>query len=222
MRRKENDNRRRCSPPSSSLVNHKYPPPPPPPNTTRFFARLGVSCVKVCASAGLARDRTEQASRISYAAALKQWKHAATGGDTNKARAAEKFRQYWMDKFRGGEPSPSDTVPTEAYQVLVRELIISILSGSSGLQLKLSQSKSGDEIFCRIRAPLAVLERQADLLDYPLRFRGEIDPGPSFWNEDECREDSSEGPRINDTMLATRDDAEKVLQKLYEVSAWVR
>ena len=38
---------------SSSLVNHKYPRLPP--NTTRFFARLGVSCVKVCASAGLAR-----------------------------------------------------------------------------------------------------------------------------------------------------------------------
>ena len=66
----------------------------------------------------------------------------------------EKFRQYWMDKFRGGEPSPFDTVPVEAYQVLVRELIIAILSGSSGLQLKLSQSKSGNEIFCRIRAPL--------------------------------------------------------------------
>ena len=59
-----------------------------------------------------------------------------------------------MDKFRGGEPSPFDTVPVEAYQVLVRELIIAILSGSSGLQLKLSQSKSGHEIFCRIRAPL--------------------------------------------------------------------
>jgi hypothetical protein len=62
-----------------------------------------------------------------------------------------------------------------------------------------------------------VLERQADLLGYPLRFRGEVDPGPEFWTEDECREDSSEGPRMDNTYLTSREDGEKVLQKLYEV-----
>jgi hypothetical protein len=138
--------------------------------------------------------------------------------DTNKAKAEERFKQYWLEKFRGGEPNPSDTVPLESYQILVRELVIGILSGSSGLQLKLSQSKDGREIFCRIRAPLQVLERQADLLQYPMKFRGEVDPGPEFWaNDVECVEDSSEGPRMDNSYLATREDAEKVLQKLYEV-----
>ena len=161
--------------------------------------------------------RKAPAARISYAEAVKQWKHAATGGDAMKIKAEEKFKQYWMEKFRGGEPAPHDTVPIESYQILVRELVIGVLSGSSGLQLKLSQSKDGDEIFCRVRAPLQVLERQADLLKYPLRFKGEVDPGPAFWTEDECREDSSEGPRMDNTYLSTREDAEKVLQKLYEV-----
>jgi hypothetical protein len=30
--------------------------------------------------------------------------------DANKAKAEEKFKQYWMDKFRGGEPNNYDTV----------------------------------------------------------------------------------------------------------------
>jgi hypothetical protein len=50
-----------------------------------------------------------------------------------------------------------------------------------------------------LRALFKVLERQAGLLNYPLKFRGEVDPGPFFWTEDECREDSSEGPRMDNT-----------------------
>lgn len=59
---------------------------------------------------GLRKPKTGPHARISYAEALKQWKHAATGGDTNKAKAEEKFKQFWMEKFRGGEPAPLDTV----------------------------------------------------------------------------------------------------------------
>jgi hypothetical protein len=55
-------------------------------------------------------SKPNASKRISYQEAVKQWKHAATGGDTAKAKAEEKFKQYWMEKFRGGEPSPLDTV----------------------------------------------------------------------------------------------------------------
>jgi len=174
-------------------------------------------CYRFLGLLGLVTVRPVPQARITYADGVKCWKHAATGGDIAKNKAEERFKQFWMEKFRGGEPSPHDTVPLESYQILVRELVIGILSGSSGLQLKLSQSQSGDDIYCRIRAPLQVLERQADLLKYPLKFRGEVDPGPEFWNEDECKEDSAEGPRMDNTFLRTREDCEKVLQKLYEV-----
>jgi hypothetical protein len=174
-------------------------------------------CYRFLGLLGLVTLRPIPPARITYADGVKCWKHAATGGDIAKNKAEERFKQFWMEKFRGGEPSAHDTVPLESYQILVRELVIGILSGSSGLQLKLSQSKSGEEIYCRVRAPLQVLERQADLLKYPLKFRGEVDPGPEFWNEDECKEDSSEGPRTDNTELKTREDCEKVLQRLYEV-----
>lgn len=55
---------------------------------------------------------------------------------------------------------------------MVRELVIGILSGSSGLQLKLSQSKEGDEIFCRVRAPLQVRRLSSTAFRFLLPWRG--------------------------------------------------
>ena len=44
---------------------------------------------------GVVSARKAPAARISYAEAVKQWKHAATGGDVNKAKAEERFKSYW-------------------------------------------------------------------------------------------------------------------------------
>ena len=41
-----------------------------------------------------------------------------------------------------------------------------------GLQLKLSANSS--HIFCRLRAPIKLLELQADKDNYPLQFKGEV------------------------------------------------
>jgi hypothetical protein len=40
-----------------------------------------------------------------------------------------------------------------------------------------------DVIYCRIRAPLALLEKKAAAISYHLQFKGEVDPGYEFWTK---------------------------------------
>ncbi len=79
-----------------------------------------------------------------------------------------------------------ESVPFFAVRTLFREMICDTLSSESGLQLKLSRAQGSDPglIMCRVRAPMAVLEQEADRLGYPLQFRDEVDPGPGFWFRD--------------------------------------
>jgi len=53
------------------------------------------------------------------------------------------------------------------------------------LILLLTRSKSGNMLLVRIRVPIKLLEVQADIEDYKLQFKGEIDPGSEeFWNRE--------------------------------------
>ena len=72
------------------------------------------------------------------------------------------------------------------FQAMIRQVIIDQLTQKGGLQVKISQS--GNNLICRIRAPVKLLEMQADIEDYKLKFRGEIDPGSEeFWNYEVSR-----------------------------------
>ena len=106
-----------------------------------------------------------------------------------------------------------ESVPFFAVRTLFREMVCDTLSSNAGLQLKLSRGagENKDLIMCRIRAPVGVLETEADRVDYKLQFRDEVDPGPKFWfqgrNNEEIR---------NEAMDLERSDAEERLKKLYE------
>lgn len=99
-----------------------------------------------------------------------------------------------------------------AWFTIAREMIIQILTQQCGLQLKLTSNSSF--IFCRVRAPIKLLELQADKEDYPLQLRGEIDPGSEeFWNFEingvpvEIEEENR---------LYTIQEGKKILENLYK------
>ena len=57
-------------------------------------------------------------------------------------------------------------------------------SSQGGLQLKVGSIRSGC-LMVRLRAPIKLLEQQADIDDYKLEFKPEIDPGSEeFWNRE--------------------------------------
>ena len=72
------------------------------------------------------------------------------------------------------------------FHAMARQVIIDQLAIKGGLQVKISQS--GRHLICRVRAPIKMLEMQADIENYKLQFRGEIDPGSNeFWNREVSR-----------------------------------
>ncbi|KAH8068298.1 intracellular chloride channel [Aureococcus anophagefferens] len=67
-----------------------------------------------------------------------------------------------------------DMVPRWEFLNLVREHVIDLLSRRSGLQLKLSlPAENQRKVYCQIRAPISLLERKADALDYKFKFKDE-------------------------------------------------
>jgi hypothetical protein len=81
-------------------------------------------------------------------------------------------RQHRIDNEIGSEPKDHDAMRMNAWLTIARETIIDQLTNKCGLQLKLSANSS--HIFCRIRAPIKLLELQADNDGYCLQFRGEV------------------------------------------------
>lgn len=111
----------------------------------------------------------------------------------------------------GSEPNDNDTIRLSAWKTITREAIIHIFTAKSGLQLKLSAKD--DKIFCRARAPMKLLELQADRENYRLQFKGEIDPGSDeFWNK-EVRGKSIE--LEEEKKIYNKDDGNAILEKLY-------
>eukprot|EP01035_Chromulina_nebulosa_P020166 gene20166-26180_t len=149
------------------------------------------------------------------------WQQAVPGTDENKELAVSKLANYWR-KRTGTEPNHGDSIRIKAWLTIAREAIVDQLSTSSGLQLRLSAHETSNQIFCRIRAPIKLLEIQANRLKYRLRLKGEIDPGSEeFWNR-EIREYTGGVGRLRaveieeDKKIYTKDEANIILEKLYK------
>ena len=70
-------------------------------------------------------------------------------------------------------------------------------------------------IYCRIRAPLSLLEKKADLMDYRLQFKPEVDPGMEFWSH-KNNKDIMEELEEEETLIERKDEANEVLEAMYE------
>lgn len=81
---------------------------------------------------------------------------------------------FILSAIEGSEPQDHDAMRMNAWLTIARETIIGQLTTRCGLQLKLSANSSN--IFCRLRAPIRLLEIQADKDNYPLQFKGEVPP----------------------------------------------
>ena len=165
----------------------------------------------------------EKFARISWSQVVSIWKKAVPGTDEDKNDALQQLAKVWCKRTGilwfyhkntieiGAEPKDEDAMRMNAWLTIAREAIIEQLTNKCGLQLKLSANSS--QIFCRIRAPIKLLESQADKNDYPLQFRGEIDPGSEdFWNVEvnniavEIEEEKK---------IYSLDEAKLILEKLY-------
>lgn len=171
-------------------------------------------------------DLTEEV-HITWAAAVKLFGECIPGTEgpsTEKAKNA--LASSWERRTRT-YPKSSDHISRGVWLTVVREAILTIIE-TSGLQLKITHSNT--QIYCRLRAPAKLLEVQADLIDYPLQYRPEIDPGSeSFWNRQIERvidgEEDDDGNPLTDfiaveiedeAVLYEQEEAEIILEKLYK------
>lgn len=85
---------------------------------------------------------------------------------------------------------------------LLRNSVIELLSQKSGLQLR--RTRRRHVMYYRVRAPIRLLEQHAVAIGYRLQLRGEVDPGPDFWNDEEVAEDGVEVRRQDDEAYTGR------------------
>ena len=159
--------------------------------------------------------------RIAWSECRDIWKRIVTGTDDEKEEKVKHLKKFWK-KRTGSAPEDSDFIRTKAWYTIAREAIIDELTTKSGLQCKLTSN--GKNVFCRVRAPIKLLEMQADKTDYKLQFRPEIDPGSNdFFNRELLvRGENGEFQKVaveKDEMEAelSRDEAMEILERLYKV-----
>ena len=166
-------------------------------------------------------DESEaEGDRISWCQIETLWFQAIPGDEDRKTAGIEWLRQEWVSRFRTDTVSSAeggDTVPLTALQGLVREHVVDRLT-KAGLQLELTLAQDGSKVFCRVRAPMALLERKADELNHKLKFRGEVDPGPEFWRK--SADQDAEGKPIfceivEESILYEKNQANELLEDLY-------
>ena len=80
------------------------------------------------------------------------------GTEDTKKEAVEKLAEFWKKRC-GLYPQGADELLKLAWSTVAREAIIDTLINKSGLQLKLSADTKN--IYCRVRAPIKLLELQA-------------------------------------------------------------
>lgn len=148
------------------------------------------------------------------------WRQASFGTDDAKEKSVQELAKFWA-KRTGSIPQNSDAIRKKAWNTVAREAILDKLIHASGLQCKLTANTKS--IFCRIRAPVKLLELMADKENYRLQLRGEIDPGcEDFWNRELLHRDE-ETDKVNyipveleeEKRLYTREEAVQILEKLY-------
>jgi len=149
------------------------------------------------------------------------WSQVAYGTDEDKEKAVEELGRFWSRRT-GSTPADQDQIRLRAWQTVAREAIIEKLTTTSGLQCKLTAN--AHHIFCRVRAPIKLLELQADKIDYRLQLKDEIDPGSDeFWNRELLTRNEATGlseyvavELEQEKMLYSQEEAIKILESLYK------
>ena len=124
-----------------------------------------------------ATERSRSSETLKWNEVRETWFQAIPGDEEKKTAGVELLRRDWVQRFGEEEECPKGDVLG-----LCREHVVDLLARRSGLQLKLSLPSDGARrVYCQLRAPVSLLERKADALDYKFKFKDEIDPGPAFW-----------------------------------------
>lgn len=157
-----------------------------------------------------AEENIAESERIKWEDIIRIWKKAVPGTDEKKDKAIRELAKVWKQRT-GSLPKPSDKIRMNAWLTIAREAIVDQLSRKCGLQLKLTANSTN--IFCRIRAPIKLLEQQADRENYMLQLKGEIDPGSEhFWN----KEINGKPVELEEEQRHLKiDEAKEILEKLY-------
>jgi hypothetical protein len=160
----------------------------------------------------------EYGNRIGWNEVSATWSKGVPGTEEAKKEAVEKLATFWKKRC-GIYPKPGDELLLLAWKTVAREAIIDTLVSQSGLQIKLTANSR--KIFCRIRAPVKLLELQADKENYRLQFRGEIDPGSDkFWNNEVRKKEGKDYRDVameleEEKVIYTETEANEILQKLF-------
>ncbi|KAJ8607930.1 hypothetical protein CTAYLR_009104 [Chrysophaeum taylorii] len=143
------------------------------------------------------------------------WEQVIPGEEDKKSKGKEMLESAWTAKFGAGHESATRI----EVETLIRDHVIEVLSRRSGLQLKLSLSSSRTKQYCQVRAPISLLERKADALDYKLKFRPEVDPGPDFWRRTSGTDVDGRPNYVElkeEAKLYGKEEANEVLHELYK------
>ena len=149
------------------------------------------------------------------------WFQAIPGEEDKKNKGVRLLLRDWEARFGKVDDARAE-VPRWEFLNLVREHVIDLLSRRSGLQLKLSlPAENQRKVYCQIRAPISLLERKADALDYKFKFKDEVDPGIAFWRRS-SRNDREGRPVYTEIaeeqVMYERVVAQEILEGLYKVS----
>lgn len=120
------------------------------------------------------------------AVAVDLWREACSPACAEAGLAA--LATAWQDATRQRTLRPGTSVRRGVFLDIARAAAVELLSAKQ-FELKLSSGKGppgghgavSERVFCRVRAPLSVLEAKAADVGYRLPFRNEVDPGWAFW-----------------------------------------
>ena len=162
-----------------------------------------------------ATERARSSETLRWVDVRETWFQAIPGDEEKKTSGVDLLRRDWVQRFGEEEECPKGDVLG-----LCREHVVDLLARRSGLQLKLSLPSDGARrVYCQLRAPVSLLERKADALDYKFKFKDEIDPGPAFWRRSSGTDRVSGRPVydeiIEDATILDREKAQETLQQLY-------
>eukprot|EP01040_Poterioochromonas_malhamensis_P018258 gene18258-21273_t len=113
------------------------------------------------------RSAEEGKTMIAWSQVVSLWKQSTPGTENQKMEAVTELSRIW-ERRTGASPSPKDRIRQFAWKSVAREAIVEKLA-QKGLQLKLTSTKKN--IYCRVRAPIKLLENQCDIDNYPLQLR---------------------------------------------------
>lgn len=158
----------------------------------------------------------------NFEEAKKIWLDIVPGSDEDSEKTEVMtlagFKRLWerltkdvsIDTIETQNNEENKELDPEIWREIVRSSVVEQLSMRCGLHLNVLTKK--DLIFCRLRAPIKLLEAEAKREGYRLSFRGEIDPGSAFWHKETngvAKELEEEGIKLS------KEDANKTLAKFH-------